>query len=118
VGCAAQRTVLTAAELDADPARWAETPIVLVGQVQQLRKRMPAEGDNYTEFVVADGTGRVPVFGWSTLEIDSGDLVEVRGVLHAETRLGGETVRNVVEAAFVRRLRGAAQPRGTPVGPP
>jgi hypothetical protein len=117
-GCTAQRPVLTARALLADPAQYDGTPIVLVGQVQQPRKRMPAEGNAYTSFVLADGTGRVPVFGWSVLDIDSGDLLEVRGTFRREQPLGGEIVRNTVEADFVRRLRAASQPRGAPVGPP
>jgi hypothetical protein len=91
---------------------------VLVGQVQDPRSQIPPTGNTYTSFVVVDGSGRIPVVAWGTQEIGSGDLVEVRGVFHTAMRVGGETVPDTVEAAFVRRLRAAVQAPGTPVGPP
>jgi len=109
--------VLTAGDLVRAPERHDGARVVLVGQVQLLRARLSTGEAAYTSFVLADGSGHVPVFGWGTLSIDQGDLVEVRGVFHASRQLGAETVRNTVEAAFVRRLRKAEQLPG-PSGPP
>lgn len=116
-GCQGPSQVVTARQLREAPPREGER-IVLTGQVQELRVRMPERGNSYTEFVIADGTGRVRAFGWGRLEIDSGDLVEVRGVFRPVTAAGSDQLRDVVEVSFVRRLRAARQPPGTPVGPP
>jgi hypothetical protein len=118
LGCAAGRTTVTARDLIEAPAPHDGAHIVLVGQVQDLRSRTPTTGNSYTAFVLADGTGHVPVVGWGTQRIDLGDLVEVRGVFHTTMRAGTDTLLDTVEADFVRRLRAAAQPPGTPVGPP
>jgi len=117
-GCAPRASVVTARDLIEAPAPHDGARIVVVGQVQDPRSRMPSTGNSYTSFVLADGTGRVPVVAWGTQEIDAGDVVEVRGVFHTAMRAGAETLPDTVEAAFVRRLRAAAEPPGTPVGPP
>ena len=45
-------------------------------------------------------------------------MVEVRGTFHGRLRVGQDVLRDVVEAKFVRPLRRAPQPPGTPVSPP
>ena len=118
LGCEKPRAVLTGRQLLGAPAEHAEERVVLVGTVQNPRKRTPPVGDVHTEFTLADGTARVPVVAWGTEPVSSGDLVEVRGVFHDEMPLGDGVRDDVVEAKFVRVLRAAPQPPGTPVGPP
>ena len=45
-------------------------------------------------------------------------MVEVRGTFRGRLRVGQDVLRDVVEAKFVRPLRRAPQPPGTPVSPP
>jgi len=78
----------------------------------------PAGGNSYSSVDVLDGTGHVPVISWGPREVAANDLVEVRGTFHGRLRLGQEVLRDVVEAKFVRPLRRAPQPPGTPVSPP
>jgi len=47
-----------------------------------------------------------------------GDVVEVRGAFRTRLSAGNEALLDTVEATFVRRVRAAAQPPGTPVSPP
>jgi hypothetical protein len=117
-GCQERPTVVTARELLAAPARHDGERLVITGVVQNPRKRLPPEGNGYTSFTLADGTDRVPVIAWGTEDVGSGDLVEVRGVFHAQMPIGGDVQHDVVEAAFVRPLRRATQPPGTPASPP
>ena len=117
VGCSARQTIVTAEQLvqssqEADGAR-----IVLTGRVQEIRLQSPSQGNTYTTFALADGTARAMVFGWGTLAIDSGDLVEVRGVFHSVAHVGTDTLYDTVEASLVRRLQAAPQLPG-PSGPP
>jgi hypothetical protein len=117
-GCQPPRTVVDARGVLAAPDRFYDQGIVLVGQAQSVRLRAPEHGNSYTHFVLADGSGRVPVFGWGTLDIASGDLVEVRGAYRAVVHAGSDVLRDTIEALFVRRLRAAGQVPGTPSGPP
>jgi hypothetical protein len=71
-----------------------------------------------TSFTLADGTARVPVIAWGTQEIGMGDVVEVRGAFRSQLRVGVDMVPDAVEAKFVRVVRHAGQPPGTPVSPP
>jgi hypothetical protein len=116
--CQKRPTVATARELLAAPERYDGERIVLAGLVQNPRNRMPAEGPDYTSFTLVDGTDRVPVIAWGTVAVGSGDVVEVRGVFHAQMVVGGDVLHDTVEAAFVRPFRKAPQPPGTPAGPP
>jgi len=117
-GCQKPRNVTTARQLLEAPANHDGEQVVLTGLVQDPRLRTPPAGNSYTAFTTLDGTGRVGVVAWGTQEVGSGDLVEVRGVFHDRLAVGGESMRDVVEAKFVRVLRRAAQPPGTPVSPP
>jgi len=117
LGCTRAR-VVTARDLIETPSELDGAKVVLVGRVQDVRMQMPQKDGPYTAFVVADGTGRVPVFARGTAPIGPGDLVEVRGKFHSLTRLGDELASDIVEANFVRPLGGAAEAPGTPVAPP
>ena len=91
---------------------------MLTGLVRDPRVRRPSEGNSYTSFSVLDGTGRVGVIAWGTQEVASNDLVEVRGTFHDQLVVGRDVMHDAVEAKFVRLLRRAPQPPGTPVSPP
>ena len=112
------RTVLTARALVEDPARYDSQAIVLVGTVENPRVRVPPQGSGYTAFTLTDGTARVPVIAWGTQQIGMGDVVEVRDAFRTRLSAGNEALLDTVEATFVRRVRAAAQPPGTPVSPP
>jgi hypothetical protein len=117
--CGPPRDVPTAGALRAAPNRFYDRPIVVAGQVQALRSRSPEHGNSYTYFEIADGTARLPVvYGMTLADVGSGDLVEVRGVYRAVLHAGTDTYRDALEAEYVRRLRAAGQPPGTPSGPP
>jgi len=118
VGCQQPRAVVTGRELLHAREQYGEQPIVLLGTVMNPRKRIPEVGDVHTELLLADGTAQVPVIAWGTQDVASGDLVEVRGTFHDLMTIGNEVRRGVVEAKFVRVMRAAPQPRGTPGGPP
>jgi hypothetical protein len=118
IACQERPNVVGTRDLLAAPARYDGERVVIAGVAENPRKRLPAEGNGYTSFALADGTGRVPVIAWGTEDVGSGDLVEVRGVFRPQMRVGGDVLHDVVEAAFVRPLRRAAQPPGTPTGPP
>ena len=47
-----------------------------------------------------------------------GDAVEVRGAFRSQVRAGDQVLSDTVEAKFVRVVRAAVQPPGTPVSPP
>jgi hypothetical protein len=47
-----------------------------------------------------------------------GDVVEVRGAFRTRLSAGDEVLLDTIEAKFVRLVRAAAQPPGTPVSPP
>ena len=47
-----------------------------------------------------------------------GDAVEVRGTFRSQLRAGDQLLSDTVEAKFVRVVRAAVQPPGTPVSPP
>jgi hypothetical protein len=79
---------MTARQLLEAPAGHDGEQVVLTGLVRDPRVRTPPEG------------------------------VEVRGVFHDRRDVGEESMHDVVEAKFVRVLRRAPQPPGTPVGPP
>ena len=79
---------------------------------------VPPQGSGYTAFTLTDGTARVPVIAWGTQQIGMGDVVEVRGAFRTRLSAGNEALLDTVEATFVRRVRAAAQPPGTPVSPP
>jgi hypothetical protein len=112
------RQVASGRDLIEAPDRFEGQRIVLTGIVQDPRTQMPAGGTTYTSFTVVDGSARVPVAAPGTQPVSSGDLVEVRGVFHAQLRIGGDALVDTVEAEFVRPIRPAVQPPGTPVGPP
>ena len=116
--CSPPRNVVTARTLVADPGGHDGEPIVLVGTAENPRVRTPDRGNTYTSFVLADGTARVPVVVWGTQPIGAGDTVEVRGSSRTQLRAGTDLVPDGVEAKFVRVLRVAGQPPGTPVSPP
>jgi len=118
IACGAPRNVVTAIELVEDPTRHDDEAILLVGTVENPRVRVPPQGSRYTAFTLTDGTARVPVIVWGTQPLGIGDVVEVRGTFHNELRAGSEVVPDAVEAKFVRVVRAAAQPPGTPVSPP
>ena len=118
IACGVPRTVLTARALVEDPARYDGQAIVLVGTVENPRVRVPPQGSGYTAFTLTDGTARVPVIAWGTQQIGMGDVVEVRGAFRTRLSAGNEALLDTVEATFVRRVRAAAQPPGTPVSPP
>jgi len=115
--CSAQQ-VVSGRDLIEAPDRFEGRPIVLTGIVQDPRKRLPNDGATCTTFTLVDGSARVPVAAPGTLPVSAGDLVEVRGTFHQQLRIGGDTLVDTVEAEFVRPLRPAMQPPGTPVGPP
>ena len=118
LACQQPRNVVTARQLLQDPAHHDGEQVVLTGLVQDPRVRTPSEGNSYTSFSVLDGTGRVGVIAWGTQEVASNDLVEVRGTFHDQRVVGRDVMHDVVEAKFVRLLRRAPQPPGTPVSPP
>ena len=115
-GCQKPRDVVTARQLM--QARNDGERVVLSGLVRNPRIQTPSGANSYTSFDVLDGTGHVPVIAWGTQEIASNDFVEVRGTFHVRLRVGQDVLRDVVEAKFVRPLRRAPQPPGTPVSPP
>src|ERR1051325_3716743 len=116
--CSPPRSGVTARPPVAAPAGHDGEPIVLVGTAENPRVRTPDRGNTYTSFVLADGTARVPVVVWGTQPIGAGDTVEVRGSSRTQLRAGTDLVPDGVEAKFVRVLRVAGQPPGTPVSPP
>ena len=118
VACQKPRNVTTTRQPLEAPAMHACEQVVLTGLVRDPRVRTPPEGNSYASFTVIDGTGRVGIIAWGTQEVAANDLVEVRGVFHDRIVVGGESMHDVVEAKFVRVLRRAPQPPGTPVGPP
>src|SRR5438093_2678048 len=113
VGCGPPRSVVTTAALVEDPARYDGAEIVLAGIVEN-----PRRSTGYTAFTLTDGTARVPVIAWGTQEVGMGDAVEVRGAFHSQLRAGDQVLSDTVEAKFVRVVRAAVQPPGTPVSPP
>ena len=86
---------------------------MLAGIVENPRRRA-----GYTAFTLVDGTARVPVIAWGTQEVGMGDAVEVRGAFRSQVRAGDQVLSDTVEAKFVRVVRAAVQPPGTPVSPP
>jgi len=118
VGCQPPPTVVTARQLLREPSRFDGERLLIAGLVQNPRKQLPAEGNGYTSFDLADGTDRVPVVAWGTERVGSGDVVQVRGVFHKQMQIGGDVLHDVLEAAFLRPIERAAQPPGTPVSPP
>jgi len=118
IACGAPRNVVTALGLVEDPARHDGEAILLVGTVENPRVRVPPQGSGYTAFTLTDGTARVPVIAWGTQPIGMGDVVEVRGAFRTQLSAGNEVLVDTVEAKFVRVVRAAAQPPGTPVSPP
>ena len=115
-GCQKPRDVLTARQLL--QARNDGERVVLSGLVRNPRVQTPSGANTYTSFDLVDGTGHVPVIAWGTQEIASGDFVDVRGTFHRQLLVGQDVQHDMVEAKFVRVLRRAPQPPGTPVGPP
>jgi hypothetical protein len=118
IACGVPRNVLTARALVEDPARYDGEAILLVGTVENPRVRVPPQGSGYTAFTLTDGTARVPVIAWGTQPIGMGDVVEVRGAFRTRLSAGDEVLLDTIEAKFVRLVRAAAQPPGTPVSPP
>ena len=118
IACGVPRNVLTARALVEDPARYDGEAILLVGTVENPRVRVPPQGSGYTAFTLTDGTARVPVIAWGTQPIGMGDVVEVRGAFRTQLSAGNEVFLDTIEAKFVRLVRAAAQPPGTPVSPP
>jgi hypothetical protein len=117
VGCGFGAEAVTVRDVVEDADRLAEKPLVLVGRVEELRLRTPSAGNTYTSFVLADGTGRVPAIAHGTLDVNPGDLVEVRGVFRPTLSVGSDTLVDTIEAAYVRRVQ-AAPPLAGPAGPP
>ena len=117
-GCGPPRGVVTARTLVTEPARHHGEQIVLVGTAENPRSRTPDRGNTYTSFTVADGTARVPVIAPGTQPVGAGDTVEVRGRFRTRVEAGSDVVPDAVEAKFVRVMRAAGQPPGTPVSPP
>jgi hypothetical protein len=118
LACSAPRTVVTARSLVEEPTAHDGQRIVLVGTAENPRRVTPAEGAGYTILSVADGTARVPVLAWGTQPVSADDTVEVRGRFRTRLVAGSDTLPDTLEAEYVRVLRQAAQPPGTPVGPP
>jgi hypothetical protein len=117
VACGAHHPVPTVRDVLAAPDRFANVDVVMTGQVGNPRFRSPERGNSYTTFTLADGTGSVLVFGWGKLDIDNGDIVEVRGTFRRAAQAGSDTLDDAVEVAFLRRLR-AAVPLTGPSGVP
>ena len=117
LGCMPRARVVTAAKLLQDPARFDGAHVVIAGRVVDLRMRAPEQGNAYTSFLLADGTARLSVFGWGKLDVDPGDLVEVRGEFHSLAHAGSDTLPDTLEASFVRRVAHGPQLPG-PIGPP
>jgi hypothetical protein len=118
IACGAPRKVVTALALVEDPTQHDGEALVLVGTVENPRLQVPPQGSSYTAFTLTDGTARVPVIAWGTQQIGMGDVVEVRGMFRTRLRAGNEVLLDTVEAKFVRIVRAAVQPPGTPVSPP
>jgi hypothetical protein len=113
IACGPPRTVVTVAALVEDPSRYDGAEVVLAGVVENPRRNA-----GYTSFTLSDGTARVPVMAWGTEEVGIGDTVEVRGAFRSELRADGDVLSDTVESKFVRVVRRAVQPPGTPVSPP
>ena len=113
IACGPPRNVVTGSALVEDPTRYDGAEIVLAGIVENPRRRA-----GYTAFTLVDGTARVPVIAWGTQEVGMGDAVEVRGAFRSQVRAGDQVLSDTVEAKFVRVVRAAGQPPGTPVSPP
>ena len=113
IACGPPRSVVTAGALVEDPTRYDGAEIVLAGIVEN-----PRRSAGYTAFTLVDGTARVPVIAWGTQEVAMGDAVEVRGTFRSQVRAGDQVLSDTVEAKFVRVVRAAVQPPGTPVSPP
>ena len=113
IACGPPRSVVTVAALVEDPSRYDGTEVVLAGVVENPRRNA-----GYTSFTLSDGSARVPVIGWGTQEVGIGDTVAVRGAFRSQLRADGEVLSDSVEAKFVRVVRRAVQPPGTPVSPP
>ncbi len=113
-----RRTVVNGRDIIEAPDRYDGRQIVLTGIVQNPRRLTMADGTGYTGFTVLDGSARVAIAAPGTQSVSSGDLVEVRGEFREQLRSGGDVLIDTVEARFVRVLRSATQPPGTPVGPP
>jgi hypothetical protein len=111
--CSPPREVVTVRTLVENPSGYDGQAIVLVGTVEN-----PRRGPGYTSFTLTDGTARVPVIVGGTQPIGMGDVVEVRGAFRTQLRAGDQLLPDTVEAKFVRVVRAAAQPPGTPVSPP
>jgi len=118
LACSGQRTVVTARSLVEDPTAHDGQRIVLVGTAENPRRVTSAQGAGYTILSIADGTARVPVLAWGTQPVSAGDTVEVRGRFRTRAVAGSDVFPDTLEAEYVRVLRQAAQPPGTPVGPP
>ncbi|MBI3621340.1 MAG: hypothetical protein HY208_04055 [Nitrospirae bacterium] len=89
--------------LDA-PNQYDGQEVTVTGTASVLRQN-ESRGKPFTVFDLTDGAGRsVRVFSWGPLPFHEGDLLTIEGTFLKAKQVGQHTIKNEIEARFLRLL--------------
>jgi len=90
--------VLTISEIINNPDRYHLKTVTVKGDVLDVKHKISRKGNEYTVFVLSDGSARIKVFTFGSSQINVGDKVKVEGVFYKVKYVGRYTFYNEIDA--------------------
>jgi DNA/RNA endonuclease YhcR with UshA esterase domain len=90
--------VLTISEIINNPDRYHLKTVTVKGDVLDVKHKISQKGNEYTVFVLSDGSARIKVFTFGSSQINVGDKVKVEGVFYKVKYVGRYTFYNEIDA--------------------
>ena len=90
--------VLTISEIINNPDRYHLKTVTVKGNVLDVKHKISQKGNEYTVFVLSDGSARIKVFTFGSSQINVGDKVKVEGVFYKVKYVGRYTFYNEIDA--------------------
>jgi DNA/RNA endonuclease YhcR with UshA esterase domain len=90
--------VLTISEIINNPDQYHLKPVKVKGEVLDVKHKISRKGNEYTVFVLSDGSAGIKVFTFGSPQINVGDKVKVEGVFYKVKYVGRYTFYNEIDA--------------------
>jgi DNA/RNA endonuclease YhcR with UshA esterase domain len=90
--------VLTISEIINNPDRYHLKTVKVKGEVLDVKHKISRKGNEYTVFVLSDGSAGIKVFTFGSPQINVGDKVKVEGVFYKVKYVGRYTFYNEIDA--------------------
>jgi len=90
--------VLTISEIINNPDRYHLKTVKVKGEVLDVKHKISRKGNEYTVFVLSDGSAGIKVFTFGSPQINVEDKVKVEGVFYKVKYVGRYTFYNEIDA--------------------